>query len=124
MDASVDVPSTSGDVSLPSASVDMPSASVDVPSVDASVDVPSASGDVSLPSASVDVPSGEVDASLPSVDVKKPKKGLLGGLFGSKKGKMEVSCGYLASFCGSSLGYFGRLWSGLESVVCVQAPHV
>lgn len=99
----------SASVDLPSGSVDMPSGSLDVPSVDqtgkgpdmASVggdisgDLPSASVDASgsLPSADVDVsvPSGSVD--VPSVDVKKPKKSLfggIGGIFGSGKGKMEV----------------------------------
>lgn len=61
-------------------------ASVDKPSVDA--EVPQVSGEVSVPSA-------EVDASVPSVDVKKPKKGVFGSLFGSGKGKMEVSCMYV-----------------------------
>ena len=106
MDAAVD---------LPSGSVDMPSASVDVPSVDLTgkgPDMPSIAGDVSgdLPSASLDasgsLPSADVDVSVPSgsvdvpsVDVKKPKKSLfggIGGIFGSAKGKMEVSGNYPA----------------------------
>ncbi|CAM9913806.1 unnamed protein product, partial [Ectocarpus sp. 13 AM-2016] len=42
-----------------------------------------------------ELPSGDVDASVsvpdvPSVDVKKPKKGMFGGLFGSSKAKVEV----------------------------------
>ena len=62
--------------------------------VDASVDVPSVD-------TSVDVPSAEVDASVPSVDVKKPKKGLFGGLSFKKPslGKAKVLC--CAVLCGS-----------------------
>ena len=104
----------SGSVDMPSGDLtgkgpDMPSASVNMPSVDLSgkgPDVPSVGGDISgeLPSASLDasgsLPSGEVDVSVPSVsgdvdmptvDVKKPKKSMFGSIFGSGKGKMEVS---------------------------------
>ena len=104
---SVDMPS--GSVDVPSGSVDMPSGSADIPSVDLSgkgPHMPSVGGDIAgeLPSASLDasgsLPSGEVDVSvpsvsgavdMPSVDVKKPKKSMFGSIFGSGKGKMEVT---------------------------------
>lgn len=49
--------------------------------------------DASMPSASANVPSEMRDASKPSVEVKKPKRGLFGGLSFKKpssKGNMEV----------------------------------
>ena len=92
------------------ASGNMPTGAVDMPSVDLTgkaPDMPSVGGEISgdLPSAGLDasgsLPSGGVDVSMPSgsvdvpsVDVKKPKKSLfggIGGMFGSGKGKMEVS---------------------------------
>ncbi|CAM9963630.1 unnamed protein product, partial [Ectocarpus fasciculatus] len=107
VDASVDAPGVSVDAPSIDASVDVPSVTADASLPSASVDVPSAEVDASLPSASVDAPSGGVGASLPSagdlsadlgakapdvpsVDVKKPKKGLFGGLFGSGKTNIEV----------------------------------
>ena len=123
------LPDTS--VDIPPASIDVPSGSVDVPSVDLSgkgPDMPSVGGDVSgeLPSASLDasgsLPSGEVDVSapsvsgavdVPSVDVKKPKKSLFGGIFGSSKGKMDVEvswedgcCAWLDMVARSSEAFF------------------
>ncbi|CAN0403485.1 unnamed protein product, partial [Ectocarpus sp. 12 AP-2014] len=45
-----------------------------------------------------ELPAGDVEASVavpdvPSVDVKKPKKGMFGGLFGSGKAKVELPSG-------------------------------
>ena len=115
--ASVDVPS--GSVDMPS--VDLAGKGPDMPAIggDVSGDLPSASLDASgsLPSADVDVslPSvsgavvgstgavGDADVGakiddvavkrpdVPSGEWKKPKKGLFGSMFGSGKGKMEVS---------------------------------
>ena len=98
-----DMPSVGGDVSgdLPSASLD---ASGSLPSGGVDVDIPSVSGTVgglttAVGDLSADAGAGVDDVSikgpdLPSGDLKKPKKSLfggIGGMFGSGKGKMEVS---------------------------------
>ena len=96
--------------SMSSGSLDIASGSVDMPSVDLTgvgPDMPSVGGEISkdLPSAGlkasgslssgvvdVSMPSGSVD--IPSVDVKRPKKSLIGSIgsmLGSGKGKVEVS---------------------------------
>ena len=101
-----DMPSVGGgDVSgdLPSASID---ASGSVPSGEVDVSVPTVSGTVEGVTGAVGGLSADVGAKIddvavkgpdmPSGDLKKPKKSLfggIGGMFGSGKGKMEVSVG-------------------------------
>ncbi|CAB1105815.1 unnamed protein product [Ectocarpus sp. CCAP 1310/34] len=81
VDASIDVPSISGNTS-----VEVPGVSVDTPSIDPSVDTPFVTADASLPSASVDVPPAEEDASMPSV-------GDLSADVGAKAGEVSADVG-------------------------------
>lgn len=46
---------------------------------------------VQLPSGDVDVDANLSAPEVPSVDAKKPKKGLFGSMFGGSKGKLEAS---------------------------------
>ena len=119
------VPSVEGDISgdLPSGEVSVTAPDVKVEGGDTSLTAGLAAGGVAALGAvgaavglSGDKPSGEVDASVdvpsvdasveaPSVDVKKPKKGLFGGIFGSSKGKIEV-------------GAVGGAWYQVFSLPC------
>ena len=98
-----DMPSVSGGISgdLPSASVDV---SGSLPSGEVDVSVPSVSGAMEGATGAVGDLSADVGAKVddvavkgpdtPSGEWKKPKKSLfggIGGIFGSGKGKMEVS---------------------------------
>lgn len=58
--------------------------------------------------ASGSLPQGEVDASVPSVDGKKPKKGILSGLSFKRSSKKNMEVGYAVltvSICDSSRSY-------------------